>query len=171
LPPPADTSIATLWVGNVEPFISAQDLSGIFYAFGHIVNINIVAASRCAFVEYATRAEAEHAAKNLYNRLQINGHSLTLKWAKPRRQADESARSTPVTTQGHLVMAAPPGLEGSAVTNYGIPGLPPAAVPALAFGGHLVATQNHVGYIATDNRPPQPKRPRISSSNEVIEDA
>lgn len=46
LVPPADSSITTLWVGNVDADITSEDLRDVFYAYGHIQNIHVVPASR-----------------------------------------------------------------------------------------------------------------------------
>ena len=70
-------------------------------------------------------------------------------------------------------MAAPPGLEGFAANEYGIPGLPPAAVPALAIEGqHSADVLSQRGDIAEGNmisRPPPPKRPRVNTDDAKAE--
>ena len=55
LPPPADPSITTLWLGNVEADVSDADLREVLYPYGVIQNIHLMRATRCAFVEFASR--------------------------------------------------------------------------------------------------------------------
>lgn len=48
LEPPADPSVCTLWVGNVDSDeIGEADLGGAFYAFGMVTGVTVVRASRC----------------------------------------------------------------------------------------------------------------------------
>ena len=160
LDPPSDTSIMTLWVGNIAGDVSAEDLRETFYAYGHILGIHIVAASRCAFVEYSSRSEAEYAAKQLFNVLVVKGHSLSLKWAKPKKQADNGAAGSDAseTYNGELLLPAPPGMERG--SSFGIPGLPPATVPY-----YIHHTQNPPTVHAnTSNIAQASKRPRLSDS-------
>lgn len=88
LEPPEDTTVTTLWIGGVEPDITQDDILGACYAYGHIVNLHIARAVKCAFLEYASREMAEYAAKNLHNALILRGHHLQVKWAKPKPIAD-----------------------------------------------------------------------------------
>ena len=52
---PTDTTITTLWVGNVGLDVQERDLYDIFYAYGRLRGINLARASNCAFVEYESR--------------------------------------------------------------------------------------------------------------------
>jgi pre-mRNA-splicing factor RBM22/SLT11 len=55
LDPPEDTSICTLYVGNVEPNWREGDLRSIFEKHGQVTKIRMVHNKSCAFVTYATR--------------------------------------------------------------------------------------------------------------------
>jgi hypothetical protein len=46
-----------------------------------------VKSARCAFVEFASREMAEHAASSMHNALVCKGTALTVNWAKPRAQS------------------------------------------------------------------------------------
>jgi pre-mRNA-splicing factor RBM22/SLT11 len=102
---PADSTITTLWVGGVESNIESADLMDIFYAFGHVVSLRLVPASRslshsvlpcphcsrCAFVQYAERSQAEYAARQLQGSLTVKGRPLTLTWAQAHHPSDSSS--------------------------------------------------------------------------------
>jgi pre-mRNA-splicing factor RBM22/SLT11 len=129
---PGDTSITTLWAGNLTPDITAEDIREAFYPYGHIGNIHLVAASKCAFVEYASRSEAEHAAKQLYKSLLVKGQSLSLNWAKPRTQAtiEGGGGRSASSSSASSALLPPPGMESAPSSAYALPGM---AAPT--FGG------------------------------------
>jgi pre-mRNA-splicing factor RBM22/SLT11 len=130
LPAPTDTSITTLWVGNVEADITQEDLRDAFYPYGLLVNIHIIPAAKCAFVEYSTRSEAEAAAKQLYKALVIKGRSLNINWAKPKAQAVTEGRDRAAT--GDALMPLPPGIDSSNMSAVLLPGMLPPVLPGAA---------------------------------------
>jgi pre-mRNA-splicing factor RBM22/SLT11 len=89
LQPPEDTSIKSLYVGNVTARITETDLKDHFYYFGEIKAITMSPAQHCAFIEFTTRDACEAAAKKLHNNLIVKGVFLKIAWAKPTQ--------TPVT--------------------------------------------------------------------------
>lgn len=96
LVPPTDTSVKTLYIGNVRDTITEQDIRDVFYAYGEIREIKIVPESLCAFITYATREDAEKAASQLYNNLKIKDISCRLSWGKPEYLDEPS--TTPKST-------------------------------------------------------------------------
>ena len=84
LTPPADVSITTLWLGNIEADVSELELRHALFPAGPVSGIHLVPKSRCAFVEYATRAEAEAAVQVLLHNLSIRGNEVSVHWAKPK---------------------------------------------------------------------------------------
>eukprot|EP00640_Fibrocapsa_japonica_P001287 CAMPEP_0113941608 /NCGR_PEP_ID=MMETSP1339-20121228/7491_1 /TAXON_ID=94617 /ORGANISM="Fibrocapsa japonica" /LENGTH=381 /DNA_ID=CAMNT_0000945801 /DNA_START=29 /DNA_END=1171 /DNA_ORIENTATION=- /assembly_acc=CAM_ASM_000762 len=100
LEPPADPSITSLWVGNLDDVITQDDLRDAFYHFGELSSIRIIARQRCAFVEFTTREAAERAAADLFNCLFIKGHRLRLTWAtRPKDYVPTSSTVTPNLAQ------------------------------------------------------------------------
>lgn len=98
------------------------------------MNIHVVAASKCAFVEFAARAEAEHAAQQLYNTLTVKGQALTLNWAKPRAQAaveGGGGARAPAPPGAMAQLPPPPGMEYAPKSAYALPGM---AAPAFDHG-------------------------------------
>ena len=109
---PKDTSIMSLWIGGVEaPPITEQDIRDIFYSYGEIRAVRLLAAKRCAFVEYTSRAAAEAAATALHRNLTIKELKLDLDWAKPASHL-ASGSSTPYMlsdpNSGSIVLPPPP---------------------------------------------------------------
>ena len=111
-------------MGNLSHETAEKDIRDVFYPYGHIVNIHIVRPSNCCFIEYSSRAEAELAAKQLYNTLHINGRSLSLNWAKPKSQVftEGERRSSSTATSG--LLPPPPGMEYAERSAYALPGMP-----------------------------------------------
>jgi len=164
LEPPSDTTILTLWLGNVEPdVISEDDIRSVIYPYGQVSSIHLVRSAKCAFVEYLSREEAEFAASQLYNSLVVNGLPLTVSWARPRKQevaVPEESQSS------RVALPPPPGMEMSHPTTYSLPDLP---VPT--------ATWSKPGLHSTGMQPPPPppatvgmsaKRSRDSESASVL---
>lgn len=44
----------SLWVGNIDPTLTTEDLYQIFSPFGHIESIRLLAEKECAFINYET---------------------------------------------------------------------------------------------------------------------
>ena len=87
------------------------------YPYGMINNIHISRPGQCAFVEYATREMAEHAATQLYNNLTISNHSITLNWSKPKSAGIDSEESSK-NHQDKLTMLPPPGMANAPLSAY-----------------------------------------------------
>lgn len=115
--PPADQDIKTLWLGGIEESIEEQHLRSTFSEYGEIVRVHIVRNSKCAFVEFASRAQAEQAAAASQGSLTINGYNCRVSWAKKKspdseNQSDNAANPT-------LVQQPPqPGSSPEAYANY-----------------------------------------------------
>jgi pre-mRNA-splicing factor RBM22/SLT11 len=128
LTPPDDTSITTLWLGNVDAEISEQDIRDVIYPYGHILNINVVRAGKCAFVEYASREMAEYAASQLYKALMIKGKVISVNWARPRAQALVGSAGAGggafAVGNAPVAMLPPPGMDAADVGAYALPDAP-----------------------------------------------
>eukprot|EP01108_Squamamoeba_japonica_P008247 TRINITY_DN7248_c0_g1_i1.p3 TRINITY_DN7248_c0_g1~~TRINITY_DN7248_c0_g1_i1.p3 ORF type:complete len:214 (+),score=112.72 TRINITY_DN7248_c0_g1_i1:352-993(+) len=81
-PPPADTSITTLFLGNLDPQrVTERDLRSKLDSYGTLTAVRLVPRKRCAFAEFAERADAERAISNLFGRFDVGGCSLRLSWS------------------------------------------------------------------------------------------
>lgn len=138
MPPPADPTITTLYLGNLDNQVTEQDITSVIYPFGQYISIKIVPASNCAFVEYVDRFNAEYAAANMYNTLVIRGRPVTVNWGKPKgnpqyQQGGQSQRypAPPQQQYGYHPLAAapahlppPPGMEHAPSHLYALPNIP-----------------------------------------------
>ncbi|KAK6357823.1 Pre-mRNA-splicing factor slt11 [Orbilia blumenaviensis] len=82
--PPADKSITSLFLLGVEDDLAEHAVRTFFSAFGQIRSIVCVHHSRCAFVNFQTRAGAEAAAESCQGKAIIAGCPLRIMWGKPR---------------------------------------------------------------------------------------
>jgi pre-mRNA-splicing factor RBM22/SLT11 len=92
---PLDTTITTIFVGNLTPIISVEDLQDVFKIFGNLDSIKVFYTSGSGIVTYCSRHAAEKAVTNLGTKLLIKGKVLTIKWGKFKRREDseENKRS------------------------------------------------------------------------------
>jgi len=79
---PSETSMTTLFVGNIVPAITEQDIKDIFQAHGELKSIKMLHWRNCAFVTYVTRHAAERAALSLGKRIPVKGNVVILRWAQ-----------------------------------------------------------------------------------------
>uniref|UniRef100_A0A7I4YJH0 Pre-mRNA-splicing factor RBM22 n=1 Tax=Haemonchus contortus TaxID=6289 RepID=A0A7I4YJH0_HAECO len=95
LEPPADTTITTLYVGNLGPVgqITQKDLSDYFYQFGDIRSLRLLEAKSCAFIQFTTRESCEMAAERSFNKLFLKGRRLVIRWGQPQAQKAEDQRT------------------------------------------------------------------------------
>jgi pre-mRNA-splicing factor RBM22/SLT11 len=80
---PADQSICTLWLGNIDENTKESELREALKPAGIFNEIHIARKAKCAFVEYPDRQKADNAAKILHKSMQINGNNVVVNWAKP----------------------------------------------------------------------------------------
>lgn len=86
LKPPSDTNITTLFIGNLTPMISVQDIREVFSLYGELDSVKIFHIQGTGFVKYRSRQAAEQAVNHLHTRLLIKGSALTLRWGKLRKK-------------------------------------------------------------------------------------
>jgi len=83
--PPKDQAITTLYLGNLGTnnrlVVTEADLRGYFYQFGEIIQINIMPAKACAFLQFARRDQAERAFSRTTD-LCLNGRYVLVGWAR-----------------------------------------------------------------------------------------
>ena len=139
---PTDKTITTIYVGGLDANIKEQDLKDVFYQYGEIRNINMVAKSGCAFVNFSQRESAEKAVQGSFNKLIIKGRRLKILWGKgqgaPADKPKEEARPLPPVPGLPPALPQPPpellahdffGLAGES----GVP-MPPPPPPVAPHG-------------------------------------
>lgn len=81
----------------MTPDIAEGDLQDAFAPCGEVAKVKKVEARSCAFVTFGTRAEAEHAADSLQNKLIIKGVRLKLMWGRPQERRPEDSNANLVS--------------------------------------------------------------------------
>ncbi|KAJ8611995.1 hypothetical protein CTAYLR_004411 [Chrysophaeum taylorii] len=110
-----DPETTNLYVGNLAPTITEEQLLGIFGKFGKIESVKIMwprtdeerARKRnCGFVSFARRDDADDA-KNAVHDLDIDGYRLSVGWGKAvgKRPVLPIVAASPVVTGGVQVAA------------------------------------------------------------------
>ncbi|KAJ1552757.1 hypothetical protein HK405_010144 [Cladochytrium tenue] len=123
---PADTSIMSLYVTGVEADVTQEDLRTFFQQHGEVRSVQVVPKTRCAFVNFASRAGAEAAADRTRGSFVLRGRELRLQWGKARPAATTAAATE------ELAEAAPAGPDGF-VDPDALPAVPaPPGAPAAA---------------------------------------
>lgn len=134
--------VSTVWVSGVAPEknITEQDLKDHFYAFGEIVKICLVSASKCAFIEFAEHQQAYNAIEALRNNLVIRGTFLKVAWAKPQAPRSDRGYASIDAHQPRSTAPPPPGFVPYDPTAPGAP--PPGAAGPLGWAPMYYPSMN-----------------------------
>ena len=93
---------------SVEDDLAEHSIRTFFTAFGAIRSIVCVHQSRCAFVNFQTRAGAEAAAESCRGRAVIAGCPLKIMWGKPRPLGNvDKAHAASIGRQKHSAGGGP----------------------------------------------------------------
>jgi pre-mRNA-splicing factor RBM22/SLT11 len=164
LAPPDDPTVTTLWLGNVDADISEGDLREVMYPYGHIQNVHLVRASKCAFVEFASREMAENAAKELYRAMIVKDKVINVNWSKPRAQDYvQGGGSTQSSDSGPTAMLPPPGMEKAPTSAYLLPGMPIPFMPPPPMG----LPPSDTGSYFLNHQAPRPAQPVAMDGQEA----
>ncbi|KAK9718173.1 Pre-mRNA-splicing factor slt11 [Basidiobolus ranarum] len=90
LNPPSDPTITSIFLHGITEEITEPDLHDYFYAFGELKSIVLVYKSKCAFVNFVTRASAEQAIEKTMGKVNIKDIDLKVMWGRPRPQGPNS---------------------------------------------------------------------------------
>ncbi|EOA13505.1 hypothetical protein CARUB_v10026566mg [Capsella rubella] len=86
----SDPNNTTIFVGGLDANVTDEELKSIFGQFGELIHVKIPPGKRCGFVQFANRANAEHALSVL-NGTQLGGQSIRLSWGRsPNKQPDQA---------------------------------------------------------------------------------
>ena len=131
--PPADASIATLYVGGIDERVTEEALRDYFYAFGRLKSVRVMHAKKCAFVTFDDRAGAEAAAAAGHE-AHVAGLRCRVMWGKPsaakKKNAGAPGGSQRAPTAGGHQPGAKPGAFDPA--SMPLPFAPPAGKDARA---------------------------------------
>ncbi|XP_016167801.1 polyadenylate-binding protein RBP47C' [Arachis ipaensis] len=77
----ADSNNTTIFVGGLDPNVTAEDLKHPFSQYGEIVSVKIPVGKGCGFVQFANRNNAEEALQKL-NGTMIGKQTVRLSWGR-----------------------------------------------------------------------------------------
>lgn len=80
--PPADKSIATLFLRELPAGLSEEDLRDIFKQYGEVDDVEFLPNQTSGLVSFAERSACETAIKELYGKLVIKNQAVQVMWAK-----------------------------------------------------------------------------------------
>ncbi|CAK9170243.1 unnamed protein product, partial [Ilex paraguariensis] len=80
---PVDNDInnTTIFIGNLDPNVTEEELKHMFSQFGEIVYVKIPAARGCGFVQFVARTSAEEAIQRMHG-TQIGQQVVRLSWGR-----------------------------------------------------------------------------------------
>ncbi|KAF3452545.1 hypothetical protein FNV43_RR02978 [Rhamnella rubrinervis] len=91
LPADYDANNTTIFVGNLDPNITEEELKQTFLQFGEIVYVKIPVGKGCGFVQFGTRTSAEEAIQRMQGKM-IGQQIVRVSWGRsPTTKQDVSA--------------------------------------------------------------------------------
>ncbi|KAF5471218.1 hypothetical protein F2P56_011671 [Juglans regia] len=81
LPADYDANNTTIFVGNLDPNVSEEELKQTFLQFGEIVYVKIPVGKGCGFVQFGTRASAEDAIQKMQGKM-IGQQIVRISWGR-----------------------------------------------------------------------------------------
>lgn len=79
--PETDINNTTVFVGNLDPNVTEEELRQIFMQLGEIIYVKIVPTKACAFIQFAVRASAEEAIQRMSGAM-IGQQIVRVYWGK-----------------------------------------------------------------------------------------
>ncbi|KAI9352278.1 putative RNA-binding protein [Zopfochytrium polystomum] len=114
---PMDKSIMTLYLTGVDHELSQPDLKAHFLQYGDIKSVVLVSKSKCAFINFASRAAAEAAIEKTGGLVAIKGHEMRVQWGKGRPIGPKDSSA--------VELAEAPGSVDGFVDPDTLPAVPP----------------------------------------------
>ncbi|KAL4319997.1 hypothetical protein GQ457_18G004300 [Hibiscus cannabinus] len=81
VPPDNDNTNTTIFVGNLDPNVTEEELKQFFSPLGEIVYVKIPAAKGCGFVQFASRTSAEEAIQRMQGQI-ICQQVVRISWGR-----------------------------------------------------------------------------------------
>ncbi|WCJ36902.1 Polyadenylate-binding protein RBP47B' [Euphorbia peplus] len=79
--PDNDITNTTIFVGNLDPNVTEEELKHTFLQFGEIPYVKIPVGRGCGFVQFATRVSAEEAIQRMQGHV-IGQHPVRISWGR-----------------------------------------------------------------------------------------
>ncbi|XP_059430539.1 polyadenylate-binding protein RBP47B' isoform X2 [Corylus avellana] len=81
VPADSDVNNTTIFVGNLDPNVTEEELKQTFLQFGEIVYVKIPVGKGCGFVQFGTRASAEDAIQKMQGKM-IGQQIVRISWGR-----------------------------------------------------------------------------------------
>ncbi|XP_022754256.1 polyadenylate-binding protein RBP47B'-like [Durio zibethinus] len=81
LPPDNDNTNTTIFIGNLDPNVTEEELKQFFLPLGEILFVKIPVAKGCGFVQFATRTSAEEAIQRMQGQM-IGQQVVRISWGR-----------------------------------------------------------------------------------------
>ncbi|XP_028052392.1 polyadenylate-binding protein RBP47B'-like [Camellia sinensis] len=81
IPVDNDINNTTVFIGNLDPNVTEEELRQIFLQFGEIIYVKIPTSRGCGFVQFAARASAEEAIQRMQGTM-IGQQAVHLSWGR-----------------------------------------------------------------------------------------
>ncbi|KAL6867209.1 hypothetical protein ACP4OV_015233 [Aristida adscensionis] len=79
--PDADPTNTTIFIGNLDPNVTEDELRQLCVQFGELIYVKIPVGKGCGFVQYASRVSAEEAVQRLHGTM-IGQQAVRLSWGR-----------------------------------------------------------------------------------------
>ncbi|KAM0843403.1 hypothetical protein ACQ4PT_057728 [Festuca glaucescens] len=108
--PDSDLTNTTIFIGNLDPNVTEEELRQICAQLGDLIYVKIPVGKGCGFVQYVSRASAEEAVQRLHGTL-IGQQVVRLSWGRsPANKQVEGATDMAPAAGSHV-----PGMEQNEV--------------------------------------------------------
>ncbi|KAJ1729422.1 hypothetical protein LPJ72_004986 [Coemansia sp. Benny D160-2] len=112
----------SLWVGNVDPGLSSQDLISIFGKYGRVESLRLLPDKECAFVNFLRVDDAIRAREDMHAGARIGGNTVRVGYGKGEAHATGDAQAMQPTRAlwiGNIAAASTPETLTAAFGAYG----------------------------------------------------
>jgi len=172
LAPGAQAENTTVFVGNLDPSVSEEQLKSHFQSFGTIVQIKIPPNRGCGFVKFETREAAEHALATMHGSI-LCGLRIRLDWGKAsvgRRQSGVNMQDVAVadysTMQAHQYYMAQWQAQQAQAAYYYRYGAPNQS-PVYVIPQQHLQNQMRPGMFQLSQQPVTPLQQQLSPADDL----
>ncbi|KAJ2529887.1 hypothetical protein IWW43_004646 [Coemansia sp. RSA 1935] len=112
----------SLWVGNVDPGLSSQDLVARFGQYGRVESLRLLPDKECAFVNFLRVEDAMRAREDMHAGARIGANTVRVGYGKGESYATGDAQAMQPTRAlwiGNIAAATTPDALGNVFRQYG----------------------------------------------------
>ncbi|KAJ2009027.1 hypothetical protein GGI04_000793 [Coemansia thaxteri] len=112
----------SLWVGNVDPGLSSQDLVALFGKYGRVESLRLLPDKECAFVNFLRVEDAIRAREDMHAGARIGANTVRVGYGKGEAYASGDAQAMQPTRAlwiGNIAAAASPDSLAAVFQQFG----------------------------------------------------